>query len=108
MLVERKENGDFTITKEPGEKLSLEEENLAIAILWHIEDMELLGEQGCAGNIDMYQYFYNYYTNKKYMILYGRDGETFRKGETITLTAMDLDEEDREEIKKMEQEGISA
>lgn len=34
--------------------------------------------------------------------------ETFRKGEPIILTAMDLDEEDREEIKKMEQEGISA
>jgi hypothetical protein len=45
MLVERKENGDFTIAKEPGEKLCLEEENLAISILWHIEDMALLGEQ---------------------------------------------------------------
>ena len=29
-------------------------------------------------------------------------------GETVTLTAMDLDEEDREEIIKMKQEGISA
>lgn len=108
MLAERKENGDFTITKEPCEKLSMEEENLTIAILWNIEDMALLGEQGCAGNFDMYQYFYNYFTDKKYMILYGRDGETFRKGETITLTAMYPDKEDREEIKKMEQEGISA
>jgi|InofroStandDraft_1065614.scaffolds.fasta_scaffold32667_3 hypothetical protein len=56
----------------------------------------------------MYQYFYNCYMDKKYMILYRRDGETFRKGETVTLTAMDLDEEDREEIIKMKQEGISA
>ena len=54
------------------------------------------------------QYFYNCYMDKKYMILYRRDGETFRKGETVTLTAMDLDEEDREEIIKMKQEGISA
>ena len=43
MLVERKENGDFTITREPGEELCLEEENLAVAILWHVPDMELLG-----------------------------------------------------------------
>lgn len=57
----------------------------------------------------MYQFFYNCYTDKKYMILYGRDGETYQKGGTVTLTAMDLDEEDRNEIKKMEQErDISA
>ncbi len=46
MLVERKGNGDFTIAKEPGEALSLEEQNLAIAILWYVPDMELLGATG--------------------------------------------------------------
>lgn len=100
MLVERKENGDFTIAREPGEKLTHEEENLAIAILWHVPDMDLLGEQGCAGNFDMYQFFYNCYTDKKYMILYGRDGERFLKGETILLSAMELDENDRAELEK--------
>ncbi len=103
MLVERKENGDFTITKEPGDELCLEEENLAVAILWHVPDMEPLGDQGCAGNFDMYQCFYNYYTDKKYMILYERDGDAFLKGETILLKAMDLDEDDRADLRK---EGI--
>lgn len=98
MLVTRKENGDFTIAREPGEKLTPEEENLAIAILWHVPDMDLFGEQGCAGNFDMYQSFYNYYTGKKYMILLGRDGEAFLKGETITLAARDMDDADREEL----------
>ena len=41
MLVERKGNGDFTITREPSEELSVEEQNLAIAILWYVPDMEL-------------------------------------------------------------------
>lgn len=100
MLVERKENGDFMIAKEPGEKLCMEEEHLAIAILWHVPDMELLGEQGCAGNCDMYQFFYNSYTDKKYMILYGRDGRRFLNGENILLRAMELDENDKEELKK--------
>lgn len=100
MLVERKENGDFTITREPGEKLSLEEQNLAIAIAWHIPDMELLGDAGCMGNFDMYQFFYNAYTDRKYMILYGRDGEAFLNGETILLHALELDEEDREALRK--------
>ncbi|MCM1234486.1 MAG: hypothetical protein NC489_30670 [Ruminococcus flavefaciens] len=104
MLVERLENGNFTITREPGEKMCLEEENLAIAILWNIPDMELLGEQGCAGNFDMYQFFYNSYTGKKYMILYGRDGDAFLRGETILLEAQELDDEDREELEK---EGIA-
>ncbi len=102
MLVERKENGDFTITREPGEELCLEEENLAVAILWHVPDMELLGEQGCTGNFDMYQFFYNLYTDKKYMILYGRDGDAFLNGETILLKAMDLDEDDRADLRREE------
>lgn len=68
-------------------KLRLEEENPAIAILWHIRDMEFLGEQGCAGDFYMYQYFYNACTDKKYMILCGRDGDAFLKGEMILLKA---------------------
>lgn len=103
MLVERLGNGDFTIAMEPGEKLCDEEQNLAIAILWHVPDMELLGEQGCAGNWDMYQCFYNSYTDRKYMILFGRDGDAFLEGKKILLKAEELDEYDREELKKMEE-----
>ncbi len=100
MLVERKENGDFMIAMEPGEELSLEEQNLVIAILWHVPDMELLGEQGCAGNFDMYQFFYNTCTDRKYMILSGRDGEDFLNSKPILLKAMELNEDDRAELGK--------
>ena len=60
MFVKEKDNGNWIIQKEKDEELSLEEQNFAISIVWHIPDMVLLGEQGCAGNFDMYQYFYNY------------------------------------------------
>ncbi len=46
MLVERPENGNFVITQESGEELSLE-------------------EQGCAGNSDICQFFCNTYTDRK-------------------------------------------
>ncbi len=46
MLVERAENGNFVITQESGEELSLE-------------------EQGCAGNFDICQFFCNTYTDRK-------------------------------------------
>jgi len=100
MIVEKKENGDFTIAKEANEKLSSEEENIAIAILWHVPDMELLGEQGCAGNFDMYQYFYNSNTDKKYMVLLGADGYDYVAGKKVLLSAMDLDAEDRKMIEE--------
>lgn len=95
MIVNKLDNDGWSIQKEPDEVLSLEEQNLAVAILWHIEDMDLLGEQGCAGNFDMYQCFYNYHTDKKYMILLGRDGEAFLRGESVVLEAMEMTEEDR-------------
>jgi len=95
MIVEKLENNGWSIQKEPDEHLSLEEQNLAVSICWHIPDMELLGEQGCAGNFDMYQFFYNRYTDKKYMILFGRDGEVFSHGDTVILNAMKMTEEDR-------------
>lgn len=95
MIIEKLENDGWSIQKEPDEHLSLEEQNLAIAICWNIPDMELLGEQGCAGNFDIYQYFYNWNTDKKYMILFGRDGEKFSHGEAITLSAMEMTKEDR-------------
>ncbi|MSS38320.1 hypothetical protein [Clostridium porci] len=95
MIVNKLDNDGWSIQKEPDEVLSLEEQNLAVAILWHIEDMDLLGEQGCVGNFDMYQCFYNYHTDKKYMILLGRDGEAFLRGEPVVLEAMEMTEEDR-------------
>ena len=95
MIVNKLDNDGWSIQKEPDEVLSLEEQNLAVAILWHIEDMDLLGEQGGVGNFDMYQCFYNYHTDKKYMILLGRDGEAFLRGEPVVLEAMEMTEEDR-------------
>ena len=44
----------------------------------------------------MYQFFYNANTNKKYMILLGRDGKIFAHGSAVILEAMEMTEEDRE------------
>ena len=102
MFVKEKDNGNWIIQKEKDEALCLEEQNLAISIVWHIPDMVLLGEQGCAGNFDMYQYFYNYHTDKKYMILIGRDGNAFLQGKPILLVALELNNDDREQLQAQE------
>ena len=94
MTVRRYKNGNFTIQKEKDEKLSVEEQNLWIAIYYHCSDMDLLGEPRCASNYDMYQCFYNYYTDKKYVVLYSQQ-EDFEQGKTIRLYAQDMDEDDR-------------
>lgn len=98
MKVKRYKNGNITIQRiTPMEELSLEEQNLLIAIAWHVPDMDLLGEQGCAGNFDMYQCFYNYYTDKKYMVLLSEQ-EKFEQGKVIKLFAQDMTDEDNIEL----------
>jgi hypothetical protein len=101
MKVKRYKNGNITIQRvTPMEELTMEERNLLIAIAWNVPDMDLLGEQGCAGNYDMYQCFYNYHTDKKYMVLLSEQ-EKFEEGKVIKLYAQELDEEDREELNKI-------
>lgn len=101
MKVKRYRNGNITIQRfTPMEELSLEEQNLLIAINWHVPDMELLGEQGCAGNYDMYQYFYNAYTDRKYCVLLGRDNELFIQGKVIRLYPEKMTQEDCEELER--------
>lgn len=98
MKIKRYKNGNFTIQREKGEKLT-DDANLIIAIAWHCEDMDLFGEPGCAGNYDMYQCFYNYYTGKKYIVLYSEQ-EAFEQGKIIRLYAQDMDEDDLELLEK--------
>lgn len=100
MKVKRYKNGNITIQRiTPMDELSLEEQNLLIAIAWHVPDMELLGEQGCAGNYDMYQYFYNAYTDRKYCVLLGRDSELFFiQGKVVKLHPEEMMEPDYEEL----------
>ncbi len=98
MKVKRYKNGNITIQRiTPMKELSLEEQNLLVAIAWHVPDMELFGEQGCAGNYDMYQYFYNAYTDKKYMVLLSEQ-EKFEQGKVIKLYAQDMTDEDNIEL----------
>ena len=94
MKIRRYKNGNITIQREKGEKL-VDDANLIIAIAWHVSDMDLFGEPGCAGNFDMYQCFYNFYTDKKYMVLYSQQ-EDFEQGKVVRLYAEELDEDDRE------------
>ena len=99
MKIKRYKNGNITIQRtEPMQELCLEERHIAGAILLNVEDMELLGEQGCAGNYDMYQYFYNAYTDKKYCVLLGRDNIPFEIGKIVRLYAEKMTQEDYEEL----------
>ena len=98
MKVKRYKNGNFTIQKEKDEKL-IDDANLIIAIAWHVPDIDLFGEPGCAGNWDMYQCFYSYYTDKKYMVLYSQQ-EDFEKGKVIRVYAQDMDKDDRALLEK--------
>ena len=98
MKVKRYKNGNITIQRiTPINELSLEEQNLLIAIAWHVPDMELFGEQGCYGNFNMYQCFYNYYTDKKYMVLLSEQ-EKFEQGKVIKLYAQDMTDDDNIEL----------
>ena len=99
MKVKRYKNGNITIQRiTPMEELSMEEQSVLVSIAWHVPDMELLGEQGCAGNFDMYQYFYNAYTDRKYCVLQGKCSELFEQGKVIRLYAEKMTEEDYEEL----------
>ena len=101
MKVKRYKNGNITIQRiTPMEELSLEEQNLLIAIAWNVPDMEFLGEQGCAGNYDMYQYFYNAYTDRKYCVLQGKDNELFIQGKIVRLYPEKMEEEDYELLER--------
>ena len=99
MEASRDSKGIIRFHRIPGEKLCLEEQNVAIALLWQESlDLELLGEKGCAGNYDMYQFLYCSYNDKKYMLLLGRDQQLFDEYRTITLYPIDMNEEDYEDL----------
>lgn len=100
MKVKRYKNGNITIQRtEPMEELSLEEQNLLVAISWNVPDMDFLGEHCCASNYDMCQYFYNYYTDKKYMVLFSEQ-QKFEQGKVVRLYPEKMTKEDYEELER--------
>ena len=102
MKVKRYKNGNITIQRtEPMEELCLEERHIAGAIYFNVEDMELLGYEGCYGNFEMYQYFYNAYTDRKYCVLLGRDDELFIQGKVVRLYPEKMTQEDYEELNQI-------
>ena len=101
MKVKCYKNGNITIQRtEPIDDLYLEEKHITGAIYHNVEDMELLGEQGCAGNYDMYQYFYNAYTDRKYCVLLGKDNELFVQGKIVRFYPEKMTQEDYEELER--------
>lgn len=99
MKVKRYKNGNITIQRtEPMDDLCLEEKHICGAIYFNVEDMELLGYEGCAGNYDMYQYFYNAYTDRKYCVLQGKDNELFIQGKVVILYPEKMTQEDYKEL----------
>ena len=67
-------------------------------------DCYFIGEDGSAGNWDIYTTIYNYHSDKIYVLLWNRDFYgRFLKGYTIRLYARTPDKDDRETI---ENEGF--
>lgn len=92
------EDGSFTC-KASKEVLQLAEtRSLVVALLWESSfDFQIAGEDGCAGNFDMYSQLYNTKNGLLYLILYS-DSEKFARGEEVTIYGREVTDEEHEEI----------
>lgn len=91
------EDGSFTV-KRPETFESDEVSSLAIALLWDSsEDFELSGEDGCAGNYDMYTPLFNANNGYEYLILYSQ-AEDWKEGKEVTIHGRQPSEEDLKDI----------
>lgn len=80
-------NGNFNIkSEEKGE-----ENNLLEDLINSIElDFELAGEEGNAGNYDVYYPLYNHNTGLMYLV-YGAELDKYKEGQTIKLIGRELE-----------------
>lgn len=80
-------NTDGSITcKASEEALNVyETQNLAVAILWENElDAQLVGEDGCTGNFDMYTPIYFPNIGLAFLVLYSISDQ-FARGKEVTI-----------------------
>ena len=97
MITHEYKCGSFTLRKQCGEQID-DSVSIAQLVLDNVEDCMLLGELGCAGNTEMYQYIYNIRTGKKYMCLLHYDKERLSAGHSVRFYPEDLTAEDIENL----------
>lgn len=109
MKIRKYKNGNFAVKREPDYDSPIDDEgfgrglNLVFDLVNSAElDFELAGEEGCAGNFDMYYPLYNAYTGLLYLIL-GADCARYASGEWVHIYGRKLDKSD---IESLIEEGI--
>ena len=98
MIIKRFKNGNFNVKYEADYDYS----NDLIEQLCNSADLDftIAGDEGCAGNWDMYYPLYNAYTDMIYLPT-GSDCHKYRQGKAVKLYGRPLDEDDREALDNM-------
>lgn len=90
------EDGSFTVKR--GDDFTYDEEGL----IWDLINeptlnFEIAGEDGCAGNFDMYTQLYDHMTGKLYLVLYSTQ-EEYREMNEVTVYGRDVEDDELAEI----------
>ena len=104
MIIKRFKNGNFNVKAEADELTGsgsyLERDGLELIIdLCNSAELDfvLAGDEGCAGNWDMYYPLYNAYTDMLYLPT-GSDCIAYQEGKTVKLYGRPLDQDEREAL----------
>lgn len=62
-------------------------------------DFSIAGDEGCAGNFDMYYPLYNYYSGELFLVL-GKDCADYLDGKPVELVGREPDKDDIEWLKE--------
>ena len=88
------EDGSFTCKASEEALNTAETQNLTIAMLWENDlNCQLAGEDGCAGNYDMYTPIYFPAIGFAYLILHSVSDQ-FARGKEVTIYGYEPDEEE--------------
>lgn len=104
MKIQKFKNGNFAVRREPKYDSEIDNEgfgrtkNLLFDLLNSAElDFVLAGEEGCAGNYDVFYPLYNYNTGLIYSI-YGEDCRRYADGEHVHIYGRKPDESEIEKL----------
>lgn len=102
MKIKRYKNGSFLVRREPDFDPPLNDPdfgnglNLVFDLVNSAElDFCLAGDEGCAGNYEMYYPLYNAYTGLLYLVL-SHDCDRYAQGKSVRLRGYPLDASDLE------------
>lgn len=98
MIIKAFKNGNFNVKSEGAHDSDL----ISDLCNAHELDFKIAGDEGCAGNYDMYYPLYNHYTDLLYLPT-GKDCSDYLAGKTVKLVGRTLDNDEREAL---EGEGV--